>query len=37
VGKDAETLDRLVRADPEPAYEPSFIEKVKAEGAFGAI
>jgi len=31
VGKDAEVLDRLVREDPEEAYEASFMEKLRAE------
>ena len=31
VGHDAEVLDRLVRELPEEAYEPSFMEKVRAE------
>jgi len=30
VGQDAETLDRLVREAPEEAYEPSFMEKLRA-------
>jgi NAD(P)-dependent dehydrogenase (short-subunit alcohol dehydrogenase family) len=31
VGQDAHGLDRMVRADPEHAYEPNFFEKVAAE------
>jgi NAD(P)-dependent dehydrogenase (short-subunit alcohol dehydrogenase family) len=31
VGEDAEVLDRLVRAFPEEAYDPSFMEKLRAE------
>jgi NAD(P)-dependent dehydrogenase (short-subunit alcohol dehydrogenase family) len=31
VGHDAEVLDRLVREFPEEAYEPSFMEKLRAE------
>jgi len=31
VGKDAEVLDRLVRENPEEAYESSFMEKLRAE------
>jgi len=31
VGKDAEALDRLVRENPEEAYEPSFMEKLLAQ------
>jgi NAD(P)-dependent dehydrogenase (short-subunit alcohol dehydrogenase family) len=32
VGEDAEELDRMVRADPERAYEPSFMEELRAKG-----
>ena len=31
VGRDAEVLDRLVRENPEEVYEPSFMEKLRAE------
>jgi len=31
VGKDAEVLDRLVRSNPEEAYEPEFMERLTAE------
>ena len=31
VGKDAHALDRLVREDPELAYEPSFMERLLKE------
>jgi NAD(P)-dependent dehydrogenase (short-subunit alcohol dehydrogenase family) len=31
VGKDAEVLDRLVREAPEEAYEPAFMEKLRAQ------
>ena len=31
VGEDAQVLDRLVRENPEEAYEPSFMEKLRAE------
>jgi hypothetical protein len=34
VGDDAQLLDRLVREDPEDAYEPSFVERLNAAGAF---
>jgi NAD(P)-dependent dehydrogenase (short-subunit alcohol dehydrogenase family) len=37
VGPDAEQLDRMVRETPEDAYEPSFMERVRAEGVFGAM
>ena len=32
VGEDAEVMDRLVREFPEEAYEPSFLEKIQAQG-----
>ncbi len=32
VGEDAKELDRMVRAAPEEAYEPSFIEALHAKG-----
>lgn len=31
VGQDAEVLDRLVREDPEVAYEEQFMERLRAE------
>ncbi len=31
VGEDAQVLDRLVRETPEEAYEPSFMEKLRAQ------
>lgn len=34
IGHDAEVLDRLVRESPEEAYEPSFMEKLRAETAW---
>jgi NAD(P)-dependent dehydrogenase (short-subunit alcohol dehydrogenase family) len=37
VGPDAEQLDRMVRETPEDAYEPSFMERVRAQGVFGAM
>ena len=37
VGADAEELDRLVRADPEGAYETGIIEKMQAAGHFGEL
>ncbi len=37
VGEDAEELDRMVRADPEDAYETSFMEQLRAKGVFGAM
>lgn len=35
VGDDAHILDQAVRAEPEQAYERSFIERVREQGAFG--
>jgi NAD(P)-dependent dehydrogenase (short-subunit alcohol dehydrogenase family) len=35
VGADAHSLDRHVRSTPEEAYEPGFIEKLRADGHFG--
>ena len=35
VGTDAELLDRYVRETPDEAYEPHFMQRVRAEGAFG--
>ena len=32
VGQDAEELDRMVRAEPERAYEPGFMEELRARG-----
>ena len=32
VGEDAKALDRLVRAAPERAYEPGFMEELRAKG-----
>ncbi len=32
VGEDAQAIDRLVRADPESAYEDAFIQALQAEG-----
>jgi NAD(P)-dependent dehydrogenase (short-subunit alcohol dehydrogenase family) len=37
VGTDAEALDRLVRETPTEAYEPGFVAKLQAAGAFGGI
>ena len=37
VGDDAHVLDELVRSDPEAAYEPSFMERIRSRGAFGFI
>jgi NAD(P)-dependent dehydrogenase (short-subunit alcohol dehydrogenase family) len=34
VGDDAHAIDREVRATPETAYEPSFIERLQAQGFF---
>jgi NAD(P)-dependent dehydrogenase (short-subunit alcohol dehydrogenase family) len=35
VGEDAKVLDRLVRESPEEAYEPSFMERLRAEVPWG--
>jgi NAD(P)-dependent dehydrogenase (short-subunit alcohol dehydrogenase family) len=37
VGDDARVLDRMVRADPEEAYEPSFWQRLRASGHFGGV
>ncbi len=37
VGDDAYAIDELVRADPEAAYEPDFIDRVRAAGHFGGL
>ena len=35
VGDDAHRLDELVRANPEQAYEPSFVDALRAGGVLG--
>ncbi len=37
VGEDAVALDALVREDPEAAYAPEFIQRVRQQGHFGGI
>ncbi len=37
VGGDAEVLDRFVRETPEEAYEPDFLRRLHAAGAFGLM
>lgn len=37
VGEDAHTLDELVRADPELAYEPEFIRRMHDAGVFRGV
>jgi hypothetical protein len=37
VGEDAKELDRRVRADPDGAYEPGFMEELRAAGHFGGL
>jgi NAD(P)-dependent dehydrogenase (short-subunit alcohol dehydrogenase family) len=37
VGDDAVTLDEMVRADPEGAYEPAFMERLRAGNVFDFI
>jgi len=34
VGDDAQALDRMVRADPEEAYEPAFYERMATEAGW---
>jgi hypothetical protein len=35
VGEDAKELDRMVRAAPERAYEPDFMDELRAKGHLG--
>jgi len=37
VGTDAHLLDSLVRANPTEAYEPGFMDELRAQGAFGFV
>ena len=37
VGEDAHTLDELVRADPELAYEPEFLRRMHEAGVFRGV
>ncbi|MFN9544175.1 MAG: SDR family NAD(P)-dependent oxidoreductase [Alphaproteobacteria bacterium] len=37
VGADAHVMDRLVRSEPEEAYEQGFIDKLRAEGHWRAF
>jgi hypothetical protein len=37
VGHDAEVLDEAVRATPRDAYEPEFMDRLRAQGVFAAI
>ena len=37
IGEDAKALDELVRAAPGRAYEPDFLEKLRARGIFAGI
>jgi len=37
VGDDAVALDRIVRESPNDAYEPAFIARLQAAGAFGGL
>jgi len=37
VGHDAELLDSALRADPEGAYEPAFVEQLHRQGAFQGL
>jgi len=37
VGDDAQALDSHIRADPEAAYNPDFMDRLMAEGHFGGL
>jgi NAD(P)-dependent dehydrogenase (short-subunit alcohol dehydrogenase family) len=37
VGADAHLLDGMVRANPTEAYEPSFLDQLRAQGHFGGV
>jgi hypothetical protein len=37
VGEDAHILDEAVRADPEQAYEPEFMDRLRERGVFTAM
>jgi len=37
IGKDAETMDQLVREAPEQAYEQLFIDRLRAAGHWRAF
>jgi hypothetical protein len=37
VGEDAKALDELVRAAPGEAYEPGFLDRLRARGIFSGI
>jgi NAD(P)-dependent dehydrogenase (short-subunit alcohol dehydrogenase family) len=37
VGEDAHVLDAAVRQDPERAYEPEFLDELRARGVFAAM
>jgi NAD(P)-dependent dehydrogenase (short-subunit alcohol dehydrogenase family) len=37
VGPDAHVLDEMVRADPERAYEPAFMERLRAANVFDFV
>jgi NAD(P)-dependent dehydrogenase (short-subunit alcohol dehydrogenase family) len=37
VGEDAHILDEAVRTDPENAYEPEFLERLREQGVFTAM
>jgi hypothetical protein len=34
VGEDAKGMDKLVREDPEGAYEPEFMERLRTEAGW---
>jgi NAD(P)-dependent dehydrogenase (short-subunit alcohol dehydrogenase family) len=37
VGDDARRLDAAVRADPEAAYDPAFMDRLRSDGVFASI
>ena len=37
VGDDAHTVDALVRSRPREAYDPEFMDDLRATGSFGAL
>ena len=37
VGDDAHAIDQMVRADPEAAYEPDFMQRMLEAGHFGGL
>ena len=37
MGEDAHALDALVRSRPREAYDPEFMDELRATGSFGAL